>query len=62
MRSARHFSQQDTPAGRLIAALGLEVRPAAEVQDLYNRPIAIRPEILRLEPRRQTTGQPDLAA
>ena len=62
MRSARRFSQQDTPARRLIAALGLEPRPAAEVQDLYNRPIVAGPDVLRLETRRQTTGRPDLAA
>ena len=62
MRSARHFSQQDTPARRLIAALGLELRLAAEVQDLYNRPIHGGTNVLRLETRRQTAGRPDLAA
>jgi hypothetical protein len=62
MRTARLIPNQDTPAGRLIAALGLELRATAVVQDLYNRPIVPAPAVRRLEPRRQPAPVPNLAA
>ncbi|HEX6105593.1 MAG TPA: hypothetical protein VFZ26_08420 [Gemmatimonadales bacterium] len=49
-----------TPAMRLIEALALGIRTAAEVQDLYSRPIAAGPIELRPRPTAQPT--PALAA
>jgi hypothetical protein len=56
-----------TAARRLIAALGLRQRLAAEVQDLYSRPLrgnhtADLATVLRLTRQRQRPAGPDLAA
>jgi hypothetical protein len=46
-RSALSATDLATPAGRLMAALGLEPRATAEIQDLYSRPIVAIARISR---------------
>ena len=62
MMIAPPLHDEDSPAGRLLAALGLETRQTAEVQDLYNRPIASAAVVRRLLPRPARVETPDLAA